>query len=109
MGRRKKHKSRIWEKIDVKITGYISLGLLAVLVGVLIYLVVLATIAAGTLPIWAAYAGFGIIVCNVLSIQLAKWGQAQTGRHLKANRLAVRLHTGMIVVMALIYILGLIL
>ena len=108
MGKRKKHKSRIWEKIDVKITGYISLGLFAALVGVLIWLVVLATVAAGTLPIWAAYAGFGIIVCNFLAIRLAKWGQAQTGRHLKANRLAVRLHIGMIVVMALVYILGIV-
>lgn len=105
----KKKATGLWEKIDVKITGYISLAILIISVFTFLYVVSLATAAAGTLPIWAAYVGFGIIVADSLAIALARWGQAQTGRKLAPNRWAVRLCGVMIGLMLLIYIWGIIL
>lgn len=105
----KKLRKWLGEKIDVKITGYISVVMFAVTVMALLYVIGLAAGADGNLPIWVAYAGFGIIAVNILAIMLSRWGQRQTGRRLKVNRTAVWLNWGMIIVMVLIYGLGIIL
>lgn len=105
----KKIKAELAQKIDVKITGYISVIMFALTAAVLLYVIGLSAGAAGALPMWAAFAGFGIIIVNVMAIRLAKWGQRQTGRKLKLSKTAVWLNRGMIAVMVLIYGLGIIL
>lgn len=104
----KEWKSRLEEKVDVKVTGYISVGIFALSVILLLWLVGLSAAAAGELAEWAAAAGIAIILVNAWSIVLAKWGQAQTGRKLKLNRTAVWLNRAVIAVMAVIYVLGMI-
>ena len=99
----KTFKAKLAEKIDVKITGYISVVMFAMSVMALIALLVKAVGTAGELPLWAAYAGVGIMAFDWLAILLAKWGQAQTGRRLMVNKTAVWLNRGMILVMAAIY------
>ena len=103
----KTFKAKLAQKIDVKITGYISVVMFALSVIALVVLIVKAVGAAGELPLWAAYAGAGIMVFDGLAILLAKWGQAQTGRRLMVNKAAVWLNGGMILVMAAIYVWGL--
>ena len=105
----KKFKALLAEKIDVKITGYISVVMFAFTVGALFYMIGLSAGTFGNLPMWAAYAGFGLAVVNLLAIRLARWGQRQTGRRLKLNKTAVWLNRGMILVMVLIYGLGIVL
>lgn len=105
----KKWKNAIAEKIDIKITGYISAAMFGIAAVALLYVIGLSAGAAGALPLWAAYAGFGIMVFCWLAILLSKWGQRQTGRRLKINKIAVWLNGGLIGVMGLIYVLGIVL
>ena len=102
-------KAKLTEKIDVKITGYISVFMFGMTVIGLFMLIGRAAGASGELPLWASVAGFGIILFNLLAIRIARWGQAQTGRRLMINRTAVWMNRGMIGVMVLIYGLGVVL
>lgn len=102
-------KVKLAEKIDVKITGYISVFMFGLTVIGLFMLIGMSAGASGELPLWASFAGFGIIVFNLLAIRLSKWGQAQTGRRLMINKTAVWMNRGMIVVMVLIYGMGVVL
>ncbi|MBQ8813700.1 MAG: hypothetical protein IJZ85_04305 [Lachnospiraceae bacterium] len=105
----KAFKTKLAEKIDIKITGYISAFMFGLTVIGLFMLIGMAAGTSGELPLWAAFAGVGIIVFNGLAIRLSKWGQAQTGRRLKINKVAVWMNRGMIGVMILIYGLGVVL
>ena len=105
----KKIKTKLAEKIDVKITGYISVVMFVMAVVGLIALIVMSVRAAGELPLWVAFAGVGIMAFDWLAIRLSKWGQAQTGRRLMVNKTAVWLHRGLILVMVVIYGWGLVL
>jgi len=102
-------KKKLAEKIDVKITGYISTVMFGMAVIALFVLVGMSVGAAGELPLWVAFAGVGVMVFNWLAICLSKWGQAQTGRRLMVNKTAVWLNRGMILTMVLIYGLGVVL
>ena len=102
-------KTKLSEKIDVKVTGYISVMMFALSVVALIILIVMSVRSAGALPLWVAFAGAGIMAFDGLAIGLSKWGQAQTGRRLMVNKTAVWLNRGMILVMLVIYGWGLVL
>ena len=102
-------KELLREKVDVKITGYISAAVFALTAAALICLIGLSASRSGELSVQAAFVGFGLIVCNLLAIRLARWGQTQTGRRLKLNRTAIRLNQVMIGVMLAIYLFGIVL
>ena len=102
----KKWKEWLSAKVDVKVTGDICVGIFA-LTGIgLIVLVVMSVRAEGELPEWTAAAGVGIILVNAWNILLARWGQAQTGRKLNRNKMAVILSGSMIGLMVFIYMVG---
>lgn len=101
-----KAKKMLGEKIDVKITGYISTVIFGLTAAAFLVLIGLSASRSGELPGWAAAAGFGVIAVNLLAIKLSKWGQAQTGRRLTLNKTAVWLNRAMIVVMLAVYALG---
>jgi hypothetical protein len=94
------------EKVDVKITGYICVGIFCLTVLGLLVMIGFSAGMEGALPEWSAAAGIIIMLVNAWNIFLARWGQEQTGRKLIWNRVAVILSGCMIGVMALIYIMG---
>ncbi len=102
----KRFRQWLSQKIDVKITGYICVGVFVLSVCGLLWMIVLSASQNGTLAEWSAAAGIGIILVNAWNILLARWGQKQTGRKLKWNKAAVILSGCMIGLMAVIYILG---
>ena len=102
----KKWKEWLSAKVDVKVTGYICVGIFALTLIGLIALVVMSVGTEGKLPEWAAAAGVGIILVNAWNILLARWGQAQTGRKLSWNKTAVILSGSMIGLMVFIYMVG---
>lgn len=101
-------KTWLSEKVDVKVTGYICVGIFGLTVVGLLCLIGLSAGVEGALSEWAAAAGFGIILINAWNILLARWGQQQTGRKLIWNKVAVILSGCMIGLMVMIYIMGIV-
>lgn len=104
----KKWKEWLASKVDVKVTGYICVGIFALTVIGFLWLVARSADAEGNLSEWAAAAGFCIMLVNGWNILLARWGQQQTGRKLKWNKAAVILSGSMIGLMAAIYLIGIV-
>lgn len=102
----KRLKTWLSEKVDVKVTGYLCVGIFGLTLIGLFTLIGLSASQNGDLPEWSAAGGFAIILVNAWNILLARWGQQQTGRKLIWNKVAVVLSGCMIGVMAVIYILG---
>lgn len=102
----KRLKEWLRSKVDVRITGYICVGIFGLTVISLLALIGLSVGRNGSLPEWSAAGGFAIMLVNAWNILLARWGQQQTGRKLKWNKAAVILSGCMIGLMAAIYILG---